>query len=477
MAPESLPPRPILIVDDEKDIVASLSHLLKSSGLHNVLGCSDSRQVLDLVRSQEPEVILLDLTMPHVSGQTLLAELHDAWPYIPVIVVTGTNEVESAVQCMSRGAFDYIVKVGEDTRLLAGVKRAMERRRLEEGYRQLKDKLLTATLADPTPFAPIVTVNRAMRAIFLLIESVARTDEPILLSGESGAGKTLLARAIHQASARQGRYVEVNVAGLDDTMFADALSGHLKGAFTQAVDKREGLIQQAAGGTLLLDEIGDLSPASQTKLLQLFDTGEYYPLGSDLPRRARTRFVVATNHDLEGLLAQGAFRKDLYFRLLTHAVRVPPLRERRDDLPPLLDHFVAAAARKLGRSRPRVPPELLQLLETYDFPGNVRELEHMVVHAMAAAPSPVLPLAPFREWLGRAAPAAGAATAPAASAIPPGQPLRFAERLPTLRQARELLFQEALRRAGGNQSVAAGLLGISHQAFSKAWRRAERPEE
>jgi DNA-binding NtrC family response regulator len=506
MAARSVPHRPILIVDDEQDIVASLTHLLNSNGLNNVVGCSDSRETLDLVRRQEPEVILLDLTMPHVSGQTLLSQLHDTWPYIPVIVVTGTDQVESAVECMSSGAFDYVVKVEEETRLLSGVRRAIERRSLEEGYRQLKERLLATAVADPAPFGDLVTVNRAMQAVFLLIESVAGSDEPILLSGESGVGKTLLARAIHKASGRKGSYVEVNVAGLDDTMFADTLFGHLKGAFTEAVDKRGGLIQQAAGGTLLLDEIGDLSPASQTKLLQLFDTYEYYPLGSDLARRAEARFIVATNHDLERLLAEGRFRTDLYYRLLTHGVRVPPLRERKDDLAPLLDHFVGVASQRLGKKRPRIPPELLRLLEGYDFPGNVRELEHMVLHALAGAPASVLPLAPFRGWLAQRpwgtspAPSAGSdpspgsparrgwpqfgtpgapagTTAPAGSTacggtpVPPNQLLTFGDQLPTVQQARYLLFEEALRRAGGNKSVAARTLGISHQAFSKAWMR------
>jgi DNA-binding NtrC family response regulator len=454
-----LPENPVLIVDDEQTIITSLDVMLRSSGINNLIGCPDSREVMGLVREREPEVILLDLSMPHLPGEKLLAELRDGYPHIPVIIVTGTDEVKAAVECMKAGGFDYMVKPVEESRLVSGVKRAIEIRRLQQDFRQLKEKLLTATLVNPEAFAHIATQNRAMRSIFLIIESIAKTNEPVLITGETGVGKKLVAQAVHYASGREGPFIDINTAGLDDTVFADTLFGHRKGAFTSALDSRGGLIQQASGGTIILDEIGNLSASSQIKLLRLLDTSEYYPLGADLPRRTDARFVVATNRELGKLIEEEKFRKDLYYRLSTHELRIPPLRERKEDLPLLLAHYLAAAAEELGKNPPMVPPELLALLETYHFPGNVRELRAMIYDAVSKHSSGTLSLGPFREVIGRGS----------ASAQPrrPEAQLLFPEKLPTIREATELLVKEALQRAKGNQSIAAVLLGISHQALNK----------
>jgi DNA-binding NtrC family response regulator len=431
-----------------------------------VLGCRDARKAVELARSQEPSVVLLDLRMPHLPGEKLLGELRGIFPNLPVIVVTATDEVASAVACMQAGAFDYMVKPVEDTRLLSGVRRALDLRRLERDYRHLKEKLFSPGLASPQAFAALLTRSRAMHGVFQYVETIARNSEPILLTGETGVGKNLLARAIHDASARSGEYVEVNTSGLDDQVFADTLFGHHKGAFTGATELRQGRIQQAAGGTLLLDEIGDLSLASQTKLLDLLDTGNYYPLGSDLPRRSDARFLVATNRDLEALLRNEKFRMDLYFRLSTYSIRIPPLRERIEDLPLLLDHFLAAAARKADRAAPSLPAGLVELLGKYEFPGNVRELDHLVRDALARTTSNVLSAAPFLERTGKNL---GSHAEPLSSFV-------FPERLPTLRRATEMLIDEALRRAQGNQSAAADLLGISHQALSKRLKNRQQME-
>jgi DNA-binding NtrC family response regulator len=463
MSARLFPERPILIVDDEQAVIASLSATLKSNGLNNVIGCGDSREVLGLVRSKEFELILLDLGMPHISGERLLAELHDCFPHIPVIVVTGTNEVKAAVECMKAGASDYMVKAVEESRLVSGVRRAIDIRRLRQEYRQLKEKFLAPTLGNPEAFAPIVTQSRTMHSLFLLAESIACTNEPILITGETGVGKKLFAKAIHVASEREGAFIDINVAGLDDSLFADTLFGHLKGSFTGAQDSRSGMIHQAAGGTCLLDEIGDLSPASQIKLLRLLDTFEYYPLGSDLPRRTDARFIVSTNRDLGKLIEEGKFRRDLYYRLSTHDLHIPPLRNRKDDLPILLDHFLNQACTELGRQKPSMPTELLVLLDTYDFPGNIRQLRSMVFDAVSRQASGTLPLSPFRQIIGndlaRAQPRS------------PTTSLIFPERLPTVRQTKYLLIEEALRRAQGNQSIAASLLGMSHQAINKWLQR------
>ena len=282
-----------------------------------------------------------------------------------------------------------------------------------------------------------------MRAVFLLVESVARSDEPILVTGETGVGKKLVAEAIHRVSGRTGELVDVNVAGLDDLMFADTLFGHRKGAFTGAEVQRAGMIQQAAGGTLLMNEIGDLSPASQVKLLQLLDTSAYYPLGSDLPRRCDARIVVATNRDLAKSIEEGDFRRDLFFRLSTHAVRVPPLRERKEDLPLLVGLFVAEAAAKLQREPPRVPAELFSLLEAYHFPG---QRPGAAVDGLRCRRENHLGNAFARSVPGRHP----ARYAPWAEKSRAGAlHLVFSERLPTIREAMGLLIEEALNRAGG----------------------------
>ncbi len=459
------PPDPVLIVDDEPMVVQSLTDSLRSNGITNVVGCSDSREVMSRLRAASVEVILLDLTMPFVTGRQLLDGIRDELPEIPVIIVTGANEVATAVECMRAGAFDYMVKAVEESRLVSGVRRAIEIRNLRREYKDLSAQLMQNRLRRPDAFAAILTRDPAMHSLFLLAESVARTSEPVLITGETGTGKNLLARAIHECSAREGAFVEVNVAGLDDTMFADTLFGHRKGAFTGAVEPRDGLVQKAAAGTLFLDEIGDLSVASQIKLLRLLDAREYYPLGSDLPRRTDARVVAATNRDLPALMAAGAFRRDLFFRLSTHALAIPPLRARKGDLGLLLDHFLEEASRELGRPKPSVPTELLALLHARSFEGNVRELRSLVFDAASRQAHGRLPLAGFKAAIGPAPALALAAERP------PEQLLAFAQRLPTIRQAEQMLIEEALRRSRGNQSIAAALLGMSHQALNQRLKR------
>jgi DNA-binding NtrC family response regulator len=461
MSSKPYPEHPILIVDDEESVIESHTTILKSNGLTNIAGCRDSTEVLDLVRDTEFEMILLDLTMPHKSGEQLLREIADGYPHIPVIVVTGTNEVEAAVECMKAGACDYMVKAVEENRLVSGVARAIEIKQLKREYSDLRSRFLADELRYPEAFSPIVTRNRQMKQIFLFIESVADTNQPVLILGETAVGKELIARAVHEASSRTGSFEAVNVAGLDDHMFSDTLFGHLKGAFTGALENRDGLIQRAKGGTLFLDEIGDLSEASQIKLLRLLSTREYRPLGSDLSKRTDARIVLATNRDLDALMAEERFRRDLYYRLSTHEIHVPPLRERKEDLPLLLDHFLEEAAGDLSRAKPFIPAQLITLLNSYHFPGHILELRNMVYDALAKTnrSSSRLSMQPFKDLIYRSNRKVPAEEVESL--------LLFTDRFPTLIQARELLIAEAMRRAGGNQSIAAGFLGISHQALNK----------
>jgi DNA-binding NtrC family response regulator len=451
-----LPENPVLVVDDDAADLETLILLLKSNGITNVIGCSDSRKVLGLLRGEEIEAVLLDLMMPHVSGEELLDQIRSEFPEVPVIVVTVTNDVATAVRCVKAGAFDYLVKIVEESRLVTLVRRAVDVRCLRRDYRDLAARFLANELQHPEAFAAILTQDKAMRAVFLMAESVARTSQPVLITGETGVGKNLLAQAIHKVSEREGRFVDVNVGGLDDTAFSDTLFGHKRGAYTGAEKDRDGLVQSARGGTLFLDEIGELSVASQVKLLQLLNSRRYYPLGWDLPRQTDAKIIAATNQDLDVLMESGRFRKDLYNRLSMFEITIPPLRERKGDLPILFHHFLEEAARELGRKKPSVPPQVLTLLAAYHYPFNVPDVPRIILNAMAHDPADTLSLESFEKAIGRTADKTNR---------PPCGLFASVEPLPPIRLATDLLIDEALKRAGNNKRIAASLLGISRQAL------------
>jgi DNA-binding NtrC family response regulator len=459
------PTYPILLVDDEPQALHSFEMTLRSAGVNNMIRCEDSREVMPMLSGQAIELILLDLQMPHLSGETLLPQINSEYPAIPIIVVTGANDLETAVRCMKGGAFDYMVKPVENSRLIAVVKRAIELRDLQHENQVLKNRMLTDTLSQPEAFAAIVTISAAMRSIFQYVEAIAASPRPVLITGETGVGKDLIARSVHALSARRGAFVAVNVAGLDDSVFTDTLFGHKKGAFTDARESRKGLVEQAGGGTLFLDEIGELSMPSQVKLLRLLQDGEYFPLGADVAKRSTARIVIATNRDLEAFMSAGKFRKDLYYRLCAHHVRLPPLRDRREDLPVLTAHFLNKAAEALQKRKPTPPPELIPLLSTYAFPGNVRELEAMIFDAVSRHQSGKLSLSIFKTHITRKHARTFEGSGPAGD--PEQSLLAFGAQLPTLKQAEHLLIDEAMRRSQGNQSIAALSLGISRQALNK----------
>jgi DNA-binding NtrC family response regulator len=308
-------------------------------------------------------------------------------------------------------------------------------------------------------FAPIVTRDRKMLTIFRYMEAIAPTSQAVLVTGETGTGKELIARAIHDASGRSGAFVSVNVAGLDDIMFSDTLFGHSRGAFTGADRDRKGLIDSAGGGTLFLDEIGDLSTSSQVKLLRLLQENEYYQLGSDKKMLSSARVVVATNSSLEDKLKNGSFRADLYYRLCSHHIHLPPLRERLNDIPPLVEHFARETAKELSRAKPNVTADSLDMLARCDFPGNVRELKGMVSNAVAVSRGGVLHFPRLRPRC--------SITMPPPLAVEFSSLPRSGGRMPTLKEAEDFLIREALRLTSGNQRAAAIMLGISRQALNK----------
>ena len=459
------PTHPVLVVDDEMEMLKSVEMALRSGGIKNILSCRNSRDVMPLLLKQDIAVILLDLSMPFISGEELLAMISRDFPKISVIIITGNNELETAVECMKANAFDYMVKPVEKSRLISGVRRAIEIRQLQKENRLLKERILSGSLETPETFSEIVTNNKAMRSLFQYVESIAKSPQPVLITGETGVGKELMAKAVHTIGNGQGAFVSVNAAGIDDNIFSDTLFGHIKGAFTGAEERREGLIEKASGGTLFLDEIGDLSSDSQIKLLRLVQEREYFPLGSDLPRVTDARIIVATNQDLQALEKSGRFRKDLYYRLSTHRLHIPPLRERLDDLPILVDHFLNVSSRSLGKKKPTYPEELITLLANYHFSGNIRELQTMIHDAVSIHQSKKLSMERFRAHIDQERSYPRADWAPLSP--PYESPIVVSGSLPTLDQANRLLIDEAMKRTHNNRSMAARLLGISRQRLGR----------
>ncbi len=466
------PAHPVIIVDDEEHFLLSVVVTLSSNGINNVKECQDSREVMGLVTEQDYSVMLLDLSMPHKSGVDLLPAITQEYPNMPVIMVTAVNEVETAVECMKLGAFDYLVKPVDEARLVTTLKRAIKFRDVQNENTLLKKYLLTDKLDHPDQFAEIITNDKNMRSIFQYVEAIGATSLPILITGETGVGKELVAQAVHYVSGRPGEFMPVNVAGVDDTLFSDTLFGHKKGGFTGADRDRMGLIEQAASGTLFLDEIGDLSLESQVKLLRLLQEAKYYPIGADTPKLTDARIVVATNSDIEARQLDGNFRKDLYYRLQAHHIHIPPLRDRKDDIPILVEHFLTKAGNSLNKKRPTPPRELMSLLRNYQFPGNVRELEGMIFDAVSRHKSGILSMESFKDKIRSKDIDQSEISADESGAAQYGEVrMEFPDQLPSLRLMERMLVSEALRRADGNQTIAAQLLGLTRRALNNRLNR------
>jgi len=466
------PAHPVLFVDDEENYLLSLELTMSSNGITNIVTCNDSRRVMPLMAERQFSLVVLDINMPHLSGVELLPQIVEAHPGTHVIIVSAVDDVESAVLCMKKGAFDYVVKPADDTRLIAAIRRGLELDEVRSENEMLKQSLLRGKIERPDAFSAIITQAQTVRSLFRYIEAVAGTNLPILITGETGTGKELFAAAVHRVSGRSGELVTVNVAGLDDNLFSDTLFGHRKGAFTGAEAERKGLIERAENGTLFLDEIGDLRVESQVKLLRLLQDGQYYPLGSDIAKLSNARIIVATHRDIRPMQAGNEFRQDLYYRLKSHQISIPPLRDRQSDIPVLVEHFVTQAALELGKKRPSLPKELFTLLKNYPFPGNVRELRGMIYDAVSLHASGILSLDSLRKQIAANAGERSPDRAPGSRA-PDEELIQIPGRFPTLGEAEEALIGEALRRADGNQTIAAELLGISRRALNNRLRRNE----
>jgi DNA-binding NtrC family response regulator len=466
-------PSAVLLVDDEPQTLLSFKIILRTSGIKNIVTTEDSREVLSLLSQKKVAVIVLDLFMPHISGIELLSKIKDDFPYISVLIMTASNEVEIAVECMKKGAFDYLVKPVEKGRFLSSIKRALELSDLRNEVHTLKKYLLSDKLEYEEAFSDIITKSKQMRSIFQYMEAIAGSEGPVMITGETGVGKELISRAIHTLNGQKGNFVAVNIGGLDDTMFSDTLFGHKKGAYTGAEHAREGLIAKASEGTLFFDEIGDMPLPSQVKLLRLLQDKIYYPLGTDISAESTARIIVATNQNLKTLKSKGKFRKDLYYRLCTHHIHIPPLRERVEDIPLLLNHFLEKSSQSLKKKKPTPPRELFTLLSTYHFPGNVRELQTMVYDAVAQHKSGILSMESFKKSMGQEHEHLSKDSSPTQSKHS-NLLVELFGRFPTLKEVETFLIEEALNISKGNQGIAASILGITRQALNKRLLRKKR---
>ena len=373
----------ILVVDDEIDFLESVRRGLITSGFKGIQTESDPQQALATVENGIPfEVALIDITMPGIDGVQLLEAIKKRQPQIECIMITALDEARTAVNCLKKGAYDYLVKPVSKENLILSIQRALERKRLLDILNIGKIKSIPE-LKNPTAFASIITRNEQMTRILKIAELHANSDAPVLITGETGTGKELLSQAIHAASDRCHRqFTAINMDAITDTLFDAEFFGHTKGAFTGAEKDRTGYLESTHKGTLFLDEIGSLVPTLQGKLLRVLQSGEFIKIGTNTPRKVDLRIIAATNKELDKMIAKDHFRKDLYYRLSGSWLHLPPLRERMDDVPLLMGYFLKVFDSSDGLE---IEDAVMQALMAYDYPGNVRELKSIVRSAMSLA--------------------------------------------------------------------------------------------
>lgn len=373
------PPR-VLAVDDEQVVCESIRRVLTDEG-YEVATSTSSRQGLELLRKERFDLLLLDIKMPEMDGIELLRAARDVSPETEIIIVTGYATIETAVEAIKLGAFDYLEKPVSPPQLLVATARALERKHLVDLTRRLRSELETRH-----SIGNVICSSPPMRKVMQLVSRVAPTNSTVLITGETGTGKDVIARAIHYNSARKdGPFVVADCASLSESLLESELFGHVRGSFTGAVKDRKGLAETARGGTLFLDEISTISPQVQGSLLRLLQEREIRPVGSDKPVSVDVRLVAATNRDLQELVDEGTFREDLFYRLSVFTIRLPPLRERPEEIPLLAHHFVQRFSEDFGKPIDAVTPRAMALLEAHDWPGNVRELEHAIERAVLLA--------------------------------------------------------------------------------------------
>lgn len=440
-------PLELLIVEDEPSQREMLAEFLRKEG-HRVAEAKDGPMALDLLRDHTFDVVIMDQKMPGMSGLEVLKEAKKIQPELDVLMVTAYGTVESAVEAMKKGAFDYLTKPIDLEELLLTLGRVAERRTLIRENQVLRERLREKGVDS----GELIYKSREMAEVVNLAGRVAPSKAAVLILGESGTGKELLARLIHSLSPRGHKpLVTVNCAALPESILESELFGHEKGAFTGAVQRRIGRFEQADGGTLFLDEIGDLSPPVQVKLLRFLQEGEFQRVGGAVPLHADVRVISATHKDLEAAIQEGAFREDLFYRLNVVTIHVPPLRERREDIRLLIEHFLGRYAKENGKKIEGVSREAMDLLLRYDYPGNVRELENIVERAVVITRDTVIQTADLPFGL-------RSKEEGVSDQVEEKKGLRSA-----VESLEKRLIEKAMLEARFNQSRAARLLGLSER--------------
>ncbi len=438
----------ILLVEDEVNMARTLARNLERAG-YFVEHAPHGEGALARLTERDFDIVLTDLKMPVMDGMTLLRTMHERGLRAAVVVLTGFGTIESAVEAMKLGAADYLIKDARPQEILITLERVLQMASLQRENTRLRRE--NARLQG---FGEMVGRSDAMQPVYRLVDAVSQNKSTVLLTGESGTGKELIARTIHQRSAlRDAPFIAVNCAGLSETLLDSQLFGHRRGAFTGALQDHDGVFRAAAGGTLLLDEVAEIPNALQAKFLRAIQEREVTPLGSSRPVPVDVRLIAATNRDLDLEVSEGRFRQDLFYRLNVVHIALPPLRERPEDVPILIEHFLARYAEQYGMAPRTLSPEATAALHAHSWPGNIRELQNAIERAFALSSSGVIGIDDLPPAIIGTAepPPAPVAAAPSATEVP------------TLADAERELVAAALRKTGGNKNEAARILGIDRQ--------------
>jgi len=441
----------LLIVDDEASLRDFLSIVFEEEGcrVETAATLADAHAAL---QKREPDLVLCDLMLPDGSGLDLLRDIKAQNPSIPIVMITAHTSTKSAVEALKAGAHDYIAKPFDIDELKIIVSKAVERKELEDENLHLR-----TALEERHTFANIIGKSAKMQEIFGIVQRIARATSTVLISGESGTGKELIARAIHYNSGRRGKFVGINCGAMPETLLESELFGHERGAFTGAIREKRGLFHEAERGTIFLDEIGETTLSVQIKLLRVLQDRVVRRVGSNVETQVDVRVIAATNRDLGESIRNGNFREDLFYRINVIPIALPPLRQRKEDIPLLVDHFIAKFSRQLDVPQKRISSDAMRLIEKYHWPGNVRELENVVERMIALETSDVLTTKSLPEHV-----LLGGAIPDVATFDLPADGISLQDHLESIGK---IFMLKALERSGGVQTQAAELLRMSFRSF------------
>jgi DNA-binding NtrC family response regulator len=457
---ESIPKKhtPILIVDDDEGLLMSIKAMLVSVGMPEPALVSDGRRVMPLLRERPFQLVLVDLIMPHINGMDIVKQIKEEFPFIECIIITAVDDLSSAVQAMRYGAYDYLIKPLEKEKLIISIHNALEKHSIRRTVTLLQRPSNFDDLENPMAFREMVAEDELMASVFCQAESFALSDYNLLITGETGTGKEMLARIVHRLSRRSdGAFVALNMGAFSKTLVEDELFGHVKGAFTGAMNEKKGFLEEAQGGTIFFDEITEMDHEVQGKLLRVIQERELYRLGSTDVRSLDMRIISTTNLNIHEEVEKGRFRKDLYYRLNVCHIDIPPLRNRRKDILPLAGHFMDIHSRKSQKEIHSISRDLAEYLVNYSFPGNVRELENIIAACVLNERGTMLTLASAGD--------PAAVFRPSINALEGNLPIKELERRHVYK---------VLEATKGNRTRAAEILGIGLRTLQRKLKGYER---